>query len=420
MLGDFRSCVLSSFLGRLARPDIHDYLRSDGSLTSVSNEHGFVAIAPVSEEAAAGELFFVEHVPAQNKTTLYGPVATHAIKDEETALNIATQTIGDIQSLSKEAIDRFYRPLLSLPKGDAQARKFHFGPAVAQQPLASIIIPFYGDAFFLNCVHHLQRVLDPTFELVLVVDDPRIWPQIYSGLNSRSSAISVPTTLLQNFRNYGYGRANNLGFLAASSDIIFLMNSDVMVMDGAPLAEAAEAIRSRAAKGEPELVVGFSLLYEDNTIQHVGMEFPRSPLVGGMHLADHPMKGLPFSLYRGERVRRVPAVTAALMGLSSNLFGQLGGFDTIYERGDFEDADLCLRAEQLGAEVELHVHPGLYHLERQSIPNMGHQDLRSMVTYMNCVEFNERWAKRLSEASSPQAPKRVLRIRPRKQIVGSA
>ena len=198
--------------------------------------------------------------------------------------------------------------------------------------------------------------------------------------------------------------------MAASGDVVFLMNSDIMVMDPAPLHEAADAIRVRQVEGEPDLVVGFSLLYEDNTIQHIGMEFPQSSQVGGMHMADHPMKGLPFGLYRGEAIRSAPAVTAALMGLSSDLYGRLGGFDPVYERGDFEDADLCLRAEQLGAEMQVFVRPGLYHLERQSIPSMGDGDLRQMVTYMNCVAFNQRWQTRLAPPEPEAKPVRRIQV----------
>ena len=68
------------------------------------------------------------------------------------------------------------------------AKPFRFGPPVPKdEPVTSIIIPFYGDAFFLNCVYHLQRILGTGFELVLVVDDPRIWPEIYGRLASRST-----------------------------------------------------------------------------------------------------------------------------------------------------------------------------------------------------------------------------------------
>jgi GT2 family glycosyltransferase len=403
------------------RLDVHEHLVNTGVIRNASDRHGFAAVLPTDADETARELFFLECDHSRDKTTFFGPVPINPRKDDREALDIVRYTFGEIQSLPKDIVSQVYRPLLGIPKSEAFAKQFRFGPPVPKsQPLVSIIIPFFGDAFFLNCVYHLQRVLGPGFELVLVVDDPRIWPEIYGRLASRSKSITVPTVLLQNGENYGFGRANNLGFMAASGDVVFLMNSDIMVMDPAPLHEAADAIRTRQAEGEPDLVVGFSLLYEDNTIQHIGMEFPQSSLVGGMHLADHPMKGLPFGLYRGEAIRSAPAVTAALMGLSSELYGRLGGFDPVYERGDFEDADLCLRAEQQGAEMQVFVRPGLYHLERQSIPSMGDGDLRQMVTYMNCVAFNQRWQTRLVPPEPDATPNSVRRIQVKKRAAVGA
>jgi GT2 family glycosyltransferase len=210
--------------------------------------------------------------------------------------------------------------------------------------------------------------------------------------------------LVWNLANYGYGGADNIAASLSRGDVLFLMNSDILVKDATGLVRAAEAIQDRKRAGERELLVGFSLLYEDNTIQHLGMTFPRSSNMGNLLVADHPMKGLPIDLYEGDPVRPAEAVTAALMALSKDLFQALDGFDLRYERGDFEDADLCLRARRLGVEIQVHVHPGLYHLERQSIPLMGDTDVRAMVTYMNCAEFNRRWEAELTR------PKRVFKV----------
>jgi GT2 family glycosyltransferase len=394
---DLRCWVAPPLVASRPLHDTVDDLPDPNGEGAPAEASGFTAVLAVEGKAGACPFYFVERNPSDHHVTFYGPVTVKSRDNQSKALQLVGQAFGPLQSLPRPLIRQIYHPLLALPKTIARARPFRFGPAVPEgEPLSSIIIPFYGDAFFLNCVFHLQRVLGPAFELVLVCDDARIWPELYAGLSSRSASITVPTVLLQNADNYGYGRANNLGFMVAQGDVIFLMNSDIMVLDPAGLRDAAEAIRARGRTRTPELVVGFSLLYEDDSIQHIGMEFPRSPVVGNLRLADHPMKGLPFALYEGERIRSVPAVTGALMGLSSRLFETLGGFDPVYERGDFEDADLCLRARQRGAEIQLHVTPGLYHLERQSIPGMGDSGFRSMITHMNCVEFNHRWDDELS------------------------
>ncbi|MBM1171270.1 glycosyltransferase [Microvirga arabica] len=377
----------------------------------------FTAVLATSASHATGAFYIVRIAATGEGTVFTGPLTATGPKDEQEAARLVRKAFGPIQSLPQPLIDQIYRPVLALPASEARARRFEFGPAPdGATPLSSIIIPFYGDAFFLNCVYHLQRVLGPGFELVLMVDDPRIWPEVYGRLSARQSSISIPTVLLQGNENYGYARANNVAFRAARGDVIFLMNSDVLILDPTGLTEAADAIRTRHKAREPEAIIGFSLLYEDHTIQHIGMEFPRSPLVGHLRIADHPMKGLPMALYEGENTRRVPAVTGALMALSSHLYRQLGGFDPRYERGDFEDADLCLRAQQIGAEVWLHVRPGLYHLERQSIRGMGDESFREMITHLNCVAFNARWGTHLSEQSEPRVAPQTL-VRPARRPI---
>lgn len=405
--GDLTALVPKSALATRSRADVHQYLLDNGMVTDGSNVHSFAAVLPADADRNEQAFYFLERTPSDGQVRIYGPIMVVLRQDENEALQVARQFFGEIQALPPSVVNQIYRPLLALPEREILAKKYHFGPPLPSgEPIASIIIPFYGDAFFLNCVFHLQRVLPRGFELILVVDDARIWPEIYSRVISRSKAFTIPTTLLQNAENYGFGRANNLGFMAASGDVVFLMNSDIIVTDPASLVEAAEVIRTRKMRDEPELIIGFSLLYEDETIQHIGMEFPQSSAVGGLHLADHPMKGLPFSLYRGESIRQTSAVTAALMALSADLYGRLGGFDPVYVRGDFEDADLCLRAEQFGAEAQVFVRLGLYHLERQSISTLGDGEVRQMITYLNCVAFNQRWQGRLSSPTQKSATPR--------------
>lgn len=396
--------------------------RAGGAIAVVGNDgqggwvaarmefHGrrFIAVLP-NPEGRALDVYIRETPSDGAEPVLFGPVSAPVVADEAAAFKLVRDAFGPIQSVPPDVLEAVYRPLLTTPKRELAAQRFAFGPPPRTDgPVASIVVPFYGDAFFLHGMHHLQRILDERFELVLVVDDPRIWPEIYNALVLRTTTLRVPTLLLRNLGNYGFAGASNLGAGAARGDVLIFMNSDVLVTDPRPLLSAAEAIRDRRRLDQGELLLGFSLLYEDDTIQHLGMEFRRSAPYGNLYLAEHPMKGLPFRFGEGPALRPAEAVTGALMALSADLFRALDGFDRRYERGDFEDADLCLRARAAGAEIAVHIHPGLYHLERQSIPKMGGEELRGMVTYMNCAEFNHRWAERLS------APKRVFRVAQRR------
>lgn len=271
-----------------------------------------------------GRFYLVEE-QGPDRASCHGPFLVEAETDEGRALAIVHEVYGDIRSLPADAVDRVYRPLLALPKGPRRSQRFTFGPprSAMDRPRASVIIPFYGDAFFLHCLFHLQRLLPATFEIVVVVDDVRLRDVCYLSLTERAASIAVATILLCNERNYGYGPSNNLGVQAASGDVLILMNSDVLVLDAAPLVEAVDRIREHRSRRMQELLLGFSLTYEDRTLQHAGMTFARSASMNGLFIVDHPRKGLPAALFSTEDERPAPAVTGALMALSRDLYEQL-------------------------------------------------------------------------------------------------
>ena len=101
----------------------------------------------------------------------------------------------------------------------------------------------------------------------------------------------------------------------------------------------------------------------------------------------------------------MPAVTGALLMIKKDLFLKIGQFDRAFIKGDFEDADLCLKARMNGGSIGLYKTDGLFHLERQSIRLMDVGSARMALTYLNCITFNERWGKIIShdETQPPKA-----------------
>jgi GT2 family glycosyltransferase len=91
--------------------------------------------------------------------------------------------------------------------------------------------------------------------------------------------------------------------------------------------------------------------------------------------------------------------------IKKDLFLKIGQFDRAFIKGDFEDADLCLKVRKNGGSVGLYKTDGLFHLERQSIRLLDEGSARMALTYLNCITFNERWGKHISsdEATPPKA-----------------
>jgi GT2 family glycosyltransferase len=120
----------------------------------------------------------------------------------------------------------------------------------------------------------------------------------------------------------------------------------------------------------PEVgIVGATLLFADDRIQHSGVVVGMQGCAGHVHRMQpltrpdglrHP--GPNGSLLRN---RDCSAVTGACLLVRADLFDELSGFEEELPVG-FNDIDLCLRARQLGYKVIQDAHAILYHYESQT------------------------------------------------------
>jgi len=251
-----------------------------------------------------------------------------------------------------------------------------------------VIVPLYARPFLLRAILANQAAYPAGTEFIYVSDDPRQHLVVRNYLMDRRGLIDRPTTLVINGGNYGFSVANAIGARVASAPLLLFQNSDVWIEDGQALTVAtAELDRGRFG------IVGFRLLYEDDTLQHDGMVLRRGRHVHDLFAAEHLGKGLPPEPIAADAAMTigVPAVTGAMMMIARDWYDALGGFDPGYVRGDFEDADLCLRSVAGGRPVGLVRTGGMRHLERQSLVHSGGDALRSAITYLNCIRFNARW-----------------------------
>ena len=147
----------------------------------------------------------------------------------------------------------------------------------------------------------------------------------------------------------------NEGARRARGEYLLFLNNDTEVLTTDWLERLV-----RVACRPDVAVVGATLLYPDETIQHAGL-FPR-----GDGCWIHGYRGLPADAPgdRGElgQVRTVPAVTGACMLLRREVFWSLGGFD---ERlpVTYGDVELCCRAREQGRLVVVTPHARLLHFE---------------------------------------------------------
>jgi GT2 family glycosyltransferase len=93
----------------------------------------------------------------------------------------------------------------------------------------------------------------------------------------------------------------------------------------------------------------------------------------------------------------VPAVTGACMLVRRCDFDAVGGWDTGYLIGDFEDSDLCLKLRSSGLASAYLPTVQLTHLERQSMRALGSGEYRMRVTLWNALRHQQRWGELIGQ-----------------------
>jgi GT2 family glycosyltransferase len=228
----------------------------------------------------------------------------------------------------------------------------------------SVIIPFKDRPELLRtCLRSLRRTCPGGTELVLVDNGSRQrrTRHYLRRLRERGEAVVARWP-----GPFNFSRLCNEGARRAGGDYLLFLNNDTEALIPGWL-ERLVRLACRPEVG----VVGATLVYPDDTVQHAGL-FPDA---AGRWV--HAGRGLPASALPG--VRAVPAVTGACLLIRRRLFAELGGFD---ERlpVTYGDVDLCRRAAGRGLLVLVTPHARLIHYEGLSRGFSGDEPGRGHLT----------------------------------------
>lgn len=250
----------------------------------------------------------------------------------------------------------------------------------------SVIIPLYGRYDFVR--YQLAEFANDEYmrkqDIVFVVDDPRISSEVNSLASRYFQLFKVPFRVVQYERNLGYAGANNVGVSVARSELVLLMNSDVIPSKKNWLKELVFSYRKIPRVG----VIGPLLKFYDDSIQHAGMYPKRNRALPGYILNYHKNMGMSSDVDAG--IEAHPMITGACMLLSKKLYNEVGGFDESYVIGDFEDSDLCLSIRKMGYEVFIDAGIELWHLERQSQNINKNMSVRQLITMYNGWRYTKK------------------------------
>jgi len=203
-------------------------------------------------------------------------------------------------------------------------------------PLVSVVVVNYNAGRLLDsCLDSLAaRRPDPPAEVILVDNAST------DGSAERAAGRHPGVTLVRAGRNLGFAGGVNLGAARAAGEILFLLNPDAEIWP-----DTLEQLASALAAA-PRLAVAGCKIYDPDgtTLQHAGA------LIHPSLITSH--------IGRGEEDRGqhdepadVDYVTGAALAVRRSAWDELGGLDSGYRPGYYEETELCLRARRQGHRV---------------------------------------------------------------------
>ncbi|MDO6709131.1 glycosyltransferase [Aliiglaciecola sp. 2_MG-2023] len=305
--------------------------------------------------------------------------------------------VGALEILHAEALPEIHRIWKSKQSKNNNRELKVFGNEI-EVPKVSIIIPLYGRYDFMQ--HQLADFSADPFmhevEVIYVLDDPALQREVLITAHGLFKTFRYPFKLVLSERNRGFAGANNLGVEFATSEHLLLLNSDILPKENGWLGVYLEQFTSLEDVG----IMGATLTYEDETIQHAGMEFREDSHYPGIWMNHHPYKGVPVDLVPLDDAFQAPITTGACMLMTAKLYRELEGFDPMYVLGDFEDSDLCLKVIDRGFKVYVSGKIRLYHLERLSQDLVDSGDWKFKLTLANGAYQANKWRNLIQEVSA--------------------
>ena len=220
-------------------------------------------------------------------------------------------------------------------------------PAV---PRLSILLVLYNRAeLTLACLQSIQpRLTEVGAEVVLVDNASRdetgtLLDRLHGG------------KVIRNPDNRGFPIAVNQAAETASGEFLLLLNNDTEVL-GDSLCTAVRFLESNPDVG----AAGGRIILLDGTLQEAGCTFWREGHSFQYGRGDSPT-GAEYLFQRD-----VDYCSAALLMTRRQLFAQMGGLDTAFSPGYFEDGDYCVRLWRAGWRVVYLPEVAILHYENGS------------------------------------------------------
>lgn len=193
------------------------------------------------------------------------------------------------------------------------------------------------------------------------------------------------TQIIRSNQMSGFSDGANKAIRAGSAPLVLFITDDIFIHEG--------AIDTLLHRMDDQSIgqCGYKFMFpEDSTdptrpagkVQHVGMS---SNIRGDMI---HPLIGWSPDNPKCTKSREVLAVTGASFIIRRHVFNKIGGFDTVYGRGYYEDMDLSFKVRASGFRVFVDVDAQATHGVGQTFQNFKSEPIPVV---QNQMIFRSRW-----------------------------
>jgi GT2 family glycosyltransferase/glycosyltransferase involved in cell wall biosynthesis len=244
----------------------------------------------------------------------------------------------------------------------------------------SIIIPVFNQLEYTHaCLASLQSAEEQVCFEIIIVDDCSTdrTAEVLPGVDG--------ITYLRNDRNSGFVASCNRGAETARATYLVFLNNDTLVKPGW-LTALLDTFSEESQAG----IVGSKLVYPDGRLQEAGGIIWQDASGWNYGKFDDPEN--PEYNY----LREVDYCSGAALMVPKALFESVGGFDSRYAPGYYEDTDLAFKLHRAGYKVLYQPLSEVIHYEGAT----GGTDLTAGAKKyqdINCSTFAETWAAELKK-----------------------
>lgn len=217
-----------------------------------------------------------------------------------------------------------------------------------------MVIPSYGQPEFLLALLASYAEYDPGVKAqIIIVDDksphPGVLKTVYMYARKQGHRV------IKNETNLGFAGTCNAGAAAGRAPYILLLNSDTLILHDGWLGKMVEEARNPLVG-----TVGALLTFFDKSTEFAPPD-PKARPAGKVQHAGVVFDILkrPYHVFWGwspdnpqvSTRREMNCVTGACLLTKRAIWEKIGGLDTDYAKGNFEDVQYCLQNRVLGYKV---------------------------------------------------------------------